>query len=254
MASKWLGRLEGQNVCWSRERISGGGSNATTMTRRCSASLDWFKRLDPATHPDANAAQIANSQRTRGRGFITHCTDTVDPKPQVPGMFIDVYAHLLVMTWHAIRAFRVSPEGKESCMYEPVFIDKAKRPTDEDLAEAMGKAKARWDEVVEALRHAFPKAKADWKHYAGASGWQFIFKGSGRNLAYLKPLRGRMLVATALSEDAVAAAEEADVPEDLLKAIREGPRSVEGRGVRLMVASAKDVGGVQALIRLKAGG
>ena len=61
-------------------------------------------------------------------------------------------------------------------MDEPVFPDKSKRPSDADLAKVLGPAKRHWDNFVAHIREMNPGGTAEWKHYAGKSGWTFVVR------------------------------------------------------------------------------
>ncbi|MCP4152356.1 MAG: DUF3788 family protein, partial [bacterium] len=52
-----------------------------------------------------------------------------------------------------------------------IFDDKAKRPDDNDLTEALGETKSLWDQLKTHVIEAYPPITEDWKHYGKSSGW-----------------------------------------------------------------------------------
>ncbi len=136
-------------------------------------------------------------------------------------------------------------------MEAPVFADKSKPPSDADLATALGRAKAHWDRLLADADKLSAGAPAEWKYYSGKAGWTLVLRGRSRNLLYLRPLDKRIAVSLAFSDEALAAAEQADLPEPLVQSIRESPKYPEGRAVRLEVAAARDVKTVGKLLQIK---
>jgi len=134
---------------------------------------------------------------------------------------------------------------------EPLFADKSPRPTDADLAEVLGRAKRHWDSFAAHIREVIVGGTAEWKHYAGKSGWTFVVRDKRRNVAYMKPSAKRFTVSFAFGDQAVEAAERSDLPDHVVKPIRQSPKYPEGRAVRIEVTSAKGVGVVKKLLAIK---
>ncbi len=116
----------------------------------------------------------------------------------------------------------------------------------------MGRAQAYWDAFVEEAARVCPGAKAEWKFYAGKTGWRCVVKDKKRNVAYLRPEKGGFLVSLAFSDDAVQAAGEAGLPESLVRSMGESAKLPEGRAVRWEVKSSSDLGVAKVLVGIKA--
>jgi hypothetical protein len=110
-------------------------------------------------------------------------------------------------------------------------------PTDAELTAALGKARRYWDKLVDQARALSAKITGSWKYYAG-SGWTYVLRDQRRNVMYLKAGAGRFSANFALGDAAVAALPEAELPPDIVAAIKAGPRYPEGRAARFEVASA----------------
>jgi hypothetical protein len=136
-------------------------------------------------------------------------------------------------------------------MDEPIFCDKQHVPTEADLADALGRAKGVWDRVVAEGQVGNAGVTAEWKHYAGKSGWTLVLRAKQRNVLYLKPLAKQFLACFALGEKAMAAAEQADLPAPLREVLRAAPLYPEGRAVRICVKSAADAAMVGKLLAIK---
>lgn len=136
-------------------------------------------------------------------------------------------------------------------MHEPLFADKSHRPTGTDLADVLGPAKRHWDSLVDRVRDVNPKAEAAWKFYTAKYGWTFVVRDKRRNLLYLTPAQKRFRVSLAFSDQALEAAEHSDLPERVVKPIRESPKYPEGRAVRIEVTSARDLAIARKLLAIK---
>ena len=136
-------------------------------------------------------------------------------------------------------------------MDEPVFPDKTQRPSDADLAQALGRTKAHWDNLRDHALAAEPAATPEWKFYTKKSGWSFVVRGKKRNLLYLGVGRKRFTAGFLYSEKAARAAEEADLPDEVLAMVRDAPRYPEGRGIRLDVKKSADVKIVKKLFAIR---
>ena len=124
-------------------------------------------------------------------------------------------------------------------------------PDEAELLAMLGTAKREWDAFLAAIELRCPSATREWKRYAGPSGLQLVVKHKGRNLVYLKPAKGGFSAAFALSEAAIAAAANADLPKEFVAALGHAPRFREGVPARIQVHSRRDLRTAVELLRLK---
>ncbi len=137
-------------------------------------------------------------------------------------------------------------------MEEPFFADKSKKPSDADLAKALGGAKRHWDALRVHALAAIPGVTEEWKCYAGLSGWTLVLRSKRRSLVYLRPLAKHFMASLAFGAKAVAAAEASDLPARVIEMIQTAPEYPEGRAVRLNVKTAADAKVVEQLLAIKA--
>jgi hypothetical protein len=134
---------------------------------------------------------------------------------------------------------------------EPLFPDKSHTPQDADLARVLGRTKRHWDNITAHALGADPAASPKWTYESKKAGWTLAVRGKRRNLLYLKPYDKRFTVGFALGKDAVEAAEQSDLPADVIKMIKQAPKYPEGRAVRIEVKTAADVKLAKKLLALK---
>lgn len=132
-----------------------------------------------------------------------------------------------------------------------VFDDKARQPTEADLAKALKGSFVFWNELKERIASRFAPLTFEWGFAGKAYGWGLRLKHKKRAILYMTPCEAYFLASFALGEKAVEAAHEADLPSTLLEIIDSAKRFAEGRGVRLKVASARDVRHIEKLAVIK---
>jgi hypothetical protein len=130
------------------------------------------------------------------------------------------------------------------------FIGKTTRPTEAEVAAALGSTAALWKQLVSWMEEQ-GVGESEWSSSGVKYGWSLRLKVKKRNIVYLSPCEGCFRASFALGDKAVAAARKGDLSKSTLKIIDEAPRYAEGTGVRLMVKAAKDLGAIKKLAFIK---
>ncbi len=147
---------------------------------------------------------------------------------------------------------KTKPKPQKSVPVANAFVGKKTVPTEIEVANAVGKQKPIWDQVITCLQsEEFKVRDREWKSAAPKYGWSLRLKRSGRNIVYLIPETGAFCVAFTLGKAAVKAAKASDLPDKTKQIIDNSPVYPEGTGVRFEVRSAEDVATVVKLARLK---
>lgn len=129
-----------------------------------------------------------------------------------------------------------------------VFDDKTQPPDDNALAKSLGAAKTLWDEFIRHVAAEYAPVEEAWGFY---KSWSLRLKRKKRTIVYLLPRDGHFLCAFVYGGKATEAARNAKLPKAVLKAIDEAPVYAEGRGFRLDVRTAKDLGTMRTLAAIK---
>ena len=138
-------------------------------------------------------------------------------------------------------------------MVQNAFIGKAGKPTNAELAAALGPAKALWDQLLSDLAEELQIADQEWSFYSLKAGWSLKLQRKKRNILYLSPCKDTFRVSFALGEKAVQAARASKLPQRVMRIIDEAKRFPEGAGVRLDVEGPKDLEVVRKLAKAKIG-
>lgn len=131
------------------------------------------------------------------------------------------------------------------------FIGKAKKPTEEELAAALGPAKAVWDRFIAGLAEENGVDVQEWNSYSRKAGWSLRLKRKKRTIVWLAPCLGCFRVAFILGDKAMKAARECALPARVVKILEEAPKYPEGTGVRIAVKGAKDIALLKKLAEIK---
>lgn len=132
-----------------------------------------------------------------------------------------------------------------------VFDDRAAPPTEQTLAQALGRAARAWALVKEQVGRLCAPLREEWAFAGAKFGWSLRLKRADRVIVYMTPGRGQFLASFVLGERACAAAGEASLPAGILRLIAEARKYAEGRGIRIPVRTARDVAAVAKLAAIK---
>lgn len=136
-------------------------------------------------------------------------------------------------------------------MAPSAFIDKSQSPSDESLAEALGKSHRAWTRLIEAISEELAPVILEWGFTSASTGWGLRIRVKKRVIVYLTPNRGYFMVSFALGEKAVRAACQLGLPQSVIEVIDAAPRYAEGRGVRFVVRYLNQVPALSMLARIK---
>ena len=131
------------------------------------------------------------------------------------------------------------------------FDDKAHEPEASELQETLGRAGARWDELVTYIASEYAPLTTTWGIAGAKWGWSLRLTQKKRAVLYMTPQERYFLVGFALGEKAVRAAHAIPLDKSVLILIDEAPRYAEGRGVRIEVRTKNDIETVKRLAAVK---
>jgi len=131
------------------------------------------------------------------------------------------------------------------------FIGKAERPTDQELAEAMGSAKPVWDSLIDAMAAEHDVTIQEWKNYSLRSGWALQLKKKKRTIIHMAPCAGCFRIALILGDRAMEAARQSGPSARISKLLDEAVKYPEGTGIRMTIKSLKDIPTVKKLAVVK---
>jgi hypothetical protein len=136
-------------------------------------------------------------------------------------------------------------------MLPNAFIGKLKKPTERELAEALGPSKELWDKLSNDLAQEHEVAVREWNSYSPKAGWSLRLKRKDRTIVYLSPCQGGFFVGFVLGDKAVKAARQSDLPKQVINIISEAKRYAEGTAVRMDVKNQKDIDVAKKLAAIK---
>ena len=133
-----------------------------------------------------------------------------------------------------------------------IFGEKAEVPTEDALATALGESKAFWDDIEKQVESVCGNYNDEWKFYSKKAGWSFVIRGGKRTILYLIPQDMFFKANFVFGDKAVAAAQDAGLPESIIALIMETTPYAEGRSFMFDIGSLDDVDLVGKLISIKA--
>ncbi|HTS38191.1 MAG TPA: DUF3788 domain-containing protein [Candidatus Solibacter sp.] len=136
-------------------------------------------------------------------------------------------------------------------MLKNAFAGHQERPTESELAAALGRAHNLWQELVSVLQRDLGLDSAEWNSHSVKAGWSLRLQSKKRNIVYLTPGKDCFMASFALGDKAVAVARKSKLPQNVLKIIDEARRYAEGTAVRAEVRDAGDIDAVRKLAKIK---
>jgi hypothetical protein len=131
------------------------------------------------------------------------------------------------------------------------FIGKTEKPTEADLATALGATKPLWDALIADMADRHDVAGQEWKSYSVKAGWALRLKRAKRTILWMAPCDGSFRVSFILGKKAVEAAHQSGLSARLLRILDEAPKYPEGTGVRLHIKGPRDIPAVSKLAAVK---
>jgi len=132
-----------------------------------------------------------------------------------------------------------------------LFDDKSKQPTKQMLVKSLGRQYQLWTEIAEYVIEKYAKAIEEWKYYSVKYGWSFRLKDKKRNIIYMTPGDGCIMVAFVFGDKAVDAAQASSLPQPIKDELRNAKKYPEGRVLRLQVRNKTDVADIKTLVDIK---
>jgi hypothetical protein len=132
------------------------------------------------------------------------------------------------------------------------FVGQKEKPTDAELAAALGASKPAWDDLVAHMAAEHGATTQEWRCYSIKTGWSVKLMKGKRNLVWIAPCDGCFQAAVILGGKAMAAARAGDPPARLLAVLDKAEKYPEGYGMRLRIRTVKDLAVVKQLAVFKA--
>ncbi|MHC4104171.1 MAG: DUF3788 domain-containing protein [Planctomycetota bacterium] len=136
-------------------------------------------------------------------------------------------------------------------MAASIFGDKTTTPTDRMLSKALGDSNRLWKQIKKHLKTDYGELTEEWKFYGQKNGWLLKTLRKKRNLFFFIPLEGSFRLSFVFGDKAVAAAQQSNLPQDLITTLKNARKYAEGRGLQTEVKSSDDVENIKTLVRIK---
>jgi hypothetical protein len=133
----------------------------------------------------------------------------------------------------------------------PLMSAKVKPPTDAELRAALGSADSLWSGIVHVVEDEASPLDTEWRPSKNEFGRICLLQHKKRTLLYLTPEKGKVSVAIVLGERAYSLAMASSLPAAIKKMFSEARPYAEGRGIRFLVNSPRDVSTVKKLVGIK---
>jgi hypothetical protein len=135
-------------------------------------------------------------------------------------------------------------------MSKGFFTEKKSKPTNSDILNIIGKAKANWEFILKYLTVEL-NLKGDFKYYGINYGWALRFNKSGKSIIALYPDKDCFTVQIILNTNQVESALSEDLDMSISKMIRDKEAIHEGKWIYLKVDKTTTIGDILKLIQIR---
>ena len=132
-----------------------------------------------------------------------------------------------------------------------IFIDKTKKPTEEDLRNALANSYNLWQDVYNLVYLKYPNAVSEWNFPGQKYGWSFRMKDRKRTIVYLLPRDKRFLVAFIFGQRAFEKIMSSNISKQIKHDLESAKVYAEGRGIRIAVKNQNTLAAISQLIDIK---
>jgi len=131
------------------------------------------------------------------------------------------------------------------------FIGKTEPPTDADLDQALGPAKAVWEQLIADLAAEHGVTTWEWKSYSPKTGWALRLKRGKRTIVWLGPCKRSFRVLFILGEKAVSAARQSGLSASAVRMLDTAERYPEGTCIRFQIKGPRYIRTLKKLAEIK---
>ncbi len=136
-------------------------------------------------------------------------------------------------------------------MASPCFTDARHRPTEKDVALALGRTARSWTELFGRTRAEHPDLDRAWRFYGDAKRWLLKVSRGSKTVFWVSVDQGRFRVAFYFPERLSAALLASELSEDRKAQIRDGAPTGKLRAVPVLFGPRRGVRDVMLLVALK---
>lgn len=131
------------------------------------------------------------------------------------------------------------------------FNDKKRKPTEETIFAAIGRAGSAWRALFEQIHREHPDLDEAWRYYEDGKSWLLKVSRRSKTVFWLSVQRGAFRVAFYFPERLTGALLESDLSEECKAEIRGHTPTSKLRPVRVTFGPKRGVQDVMGLILLK---
>ncbi len=132
-----------------------------------------------------------------------------------------------------------------------IFPDKEKKPSEQDLKEALDATYEWWNHIQAYVLEKYPSAFGEWNCPGKKCGWSYQVKDKKRTIIYLLPRDGFFKTAFVFGKKATEQILGSDISKEIKSELEKAKVYAEGRGIRIEVKDVSILTDIKKLIEIK---
>jgi hypothetical protein len=134
---------------------------------------------------------------------------------------------------------------------QPVFTDKDQFPTEELIFSRIGKSRALWLLLFEAIHRDHPDFTEQWRYYLDGKRWLLKVSRKAKTIFWLSIVEGSFRTTFYFTEKAEQAISQSSLSDELKRQYRSGKKYGKLCGLTILYKNKRDVEYARQLIALK---
>jgi len=132
-----------------------------------------------------------------------------------------------------------------------IFTNKEKKPSLQELKQALGDTFPVWQTLVAYTQKAHPTAVEEWNYASAKYGWSFRMKDKKGVIVYLLPRDNFIKARFVFGQKATDIIMQSNIHHDIKNVLNKAKVYAEGRGIRIDVTNNATTGDLEKLIDIK---
>ncbi|EAR00350.1 DUF3788 domain-containing protein [Maribacter sp. HTCC2170] len=132
-----------------------------------------------------------------------------------------------------------------------IFPDKAKKPTENNLASKLGKTHDLWKKINSLVLEKYPEGAEEWFYSGKKYGWNYRIKDKKRAIIYFSPRDNFFKAGFIFGNRALKDIMESTISDTIKEELRRAPKYGEGTGLRLDIINDGIIPDIEQLINFK---
>jgi hypothetical protein len=136
-------------------------------------------------------------------------------------------------------------------MDKPFLTDQDVYPSDDVLAQALGRVKKAWGSFMAYLSECYPSFSGEWRYYQDGKSWLHKVTRKKKTICWVSVYKGAFKTTFYFADKAEDLIKASSLDKDLIEQFVHGKRYGKIRGITVQIKKLADLNDTKILIEIK---